>query len=138
MSQIKISGLNQKTAMRFFEKLNHFSSYLLGISSKMGGKWGNMIFFEARFLQKFCQFCHEKISNSGNSFSCDQVLSYTILKHIRKNFYSWNLCHQRWFCISGQKTYILLYCVCRIKYSSKFWKTSKFLTLHCPYSNVFF
>ena len=73
--------------MRFFEKLDHFSSYFLGISSKIGGKWGNMVFFEAGFLPNFSGFPDEKISDSENSFSCDQVLRYTILIHIRKNFH---------------------------------------------------
>ena len=72
--------------MRFFEKLDHFSLSFLGISSKIGGKWGNMVFSEAGFLPNFPRFRHEKISNSENSFSCDQVLRYTLLIHIGKNF----------------------------------------------------
>ena len=43
--QNEISRLNQKMGMRFFQNVEHFLSYLLGISSKIGGKWGHLVFF---------------------------------------------------------------------------------------------
>ena len=43
--QNEISRLNQKKGMRFFQNVEHFLSYLLGISSKIGGKWGHLVFF---------------------------------------------------------------------------------------------
>ena len=43
--QNEISRLNQKKALRFFQNVEHFLSYLLGISSKIGGKWGHLVFF---------------------------------------------------------------------------------------------
>ena len=43
--EIKIYGLNQKTPLRFFEKWGLQYIYLLGISSKIGGKWGHLVFF---------------------------------------------------------------------------------------------
>ena len=43
--QNKISPLNQKTVRRFFENMEDYHPYLLGISSKIGGKWGKMVFF---------------------------------------------------------------------------------------------
>ena len=43
--QNEISRLNQKMVLRFFQNVEHFLSYLLGISSKIGGKWGHLVFF---------------------------------------------------------------------------------------------
>ena len=43
--QNKISPLNQKSIQRFFENMEDYYPYLLGISSKIGGKWGKMGFF---------------------------------------------------------------------------------------------
>ena len=43
--QNKISRLNQKTALRFFQNVEHCHSYLLGISSKIGGKGWHLVFF---------------------------------------------------------------------------------------------
>ena len=53
--QIKIFGLKQKTPLRFFEKVGHFYWYLLGISSKIGGRGGNIDFFSNDFLAIFLQ-----------------------------------------------------------------------------------
>ena len=43
--QNKISRLNQKTTLRFFQNVEHCHSYLLGISSKIGGKGWHLVFF---------------------------------------------------------------------------------------------
>ena len=52
--KIELAGLNQKRALRFFQKLGHFYAYFLRISSKIGGKWGKLGFFESEVGAKFC------------------------------------------------------------------------------------
>ena len=51
--QNKISPLNQKSTQRFFVNMEDYHPYLLGISSKIGGKWGNIDFFQPNFLTFF-------------------------------------------------------------------------------------
>ena len=70
-----ISGPNQKRAMRLFEFLGHFYAYFWRITSKMGGKWGHMVFLALTFLTLCGNFKHEKISDCENSFSCESLLT---------------------------------------------------------------
>ena len=53
---IVFSGFNQKRVMRLFQILMHFYSYFLGISSKIGGRGGNMDFFEPEIMSFSVKF----------------------------------------------------------------------------------
>ena len=74
------------------------------ISSEIGGRGGNIDFFEAGKKSIFGGFRHEKISDFKISFSCESALTYTIMIHNIENFYPVNLCNQRGFSVDGQKT----------------------------------
>ena len=47
--QNEISPLNQKTVRRLFENMEDYHPYLLRISSKIRGNWGNMFFLAKKF-----------------------------------------------------------------------------------------
>ena len=53
---IELTGLNQKRAPRLFLKLGDIYAYLLGISSKIGGKWGHLVFFGSEVGAIFWKF----------------------------------------------------------------------------------
>ena len=84
-----------------------FLSIFLGDFIENWGQRGEHGFFCPRnlpfFQFYFGRFRGEKIFKSRSSFSCESVLTYTLLIHIRKNFHPSNLWSQRGFCIYGQK-----------------------------------
>ena len=53
---IKLTGLNQKRAPRLFLKLGYIYAYFGGISSKIGGKWGHLVFFDSESRAIFGKF----------------------------------------------------------------------------------
>ena len=67
--QNEISPLNQKSIQRFFENMEDYYPYLLGISSKIGGKWGKMVFFWPRSFQSLTvSFDKKELANQKISF----------------------------------------------------------------------
>ena len=61
--------LNQKTPLRFFEIVRHLYPYLLGISSKIGGKGGKVYFFDPEIFIFDSHFWQEGIVELKNSFT---------------------------------------------------------------------
>ena len=61
--------LNQKTMRRFFLNMLLCHSYLLGISSKIGGEWGNMDFFGIDVLFFDDHFWQDEVDKSKSVFS---------------------------------------------------------------------
>ena len=94
--------------MRFFQNHGHFHLYFGQKSSKIGGNGGHMVFLASDFSVNFGHFRHEKFCDSGNSFSCESVLTQTILIHNRKNFHHSNLWSQRGFLLGGQNPCFVL------------------------------
>ena len=61
--------LNQKRVLRFFLNMLLCHSYLLGISSKIGGEWGNMDFFGIDVLFFDDHFWQDEVDKSKSVFS---------------------------------------------------------------------
>ena len=61
--------LNQKRVLRFFLNMLLCHSYLLGISSKIGGEWGNMDFFGIDVLFFDDHFWQDEVDKSKSFFS---------------------------------------------------------------------
>ena len=67
--QNEISPLDQKSLRRFFENMEDYHLYLLGISSKIVGKDGKMFFFWPRSFQSLTvSFDKKELANQKISF----------------------------------------------------------------------
>ena len=66
--QNKISPLNQKSTQRFFVNMEDYHPYLLGISSKIVGRDGKMVFFWPRSFQSLTVSFDKKELTNQNFF----------------------------------------------------------------------